>query len=51
MLNRECRKFLENNEKNWERSRLEREQERKKIERLAEARLKQEEIRLKVRER
>ena len=47
-LHRECKKFLEQNEKNWETRRLEREKENKKKERLEVARSKQERIRKKV---
>ena len=50
-LYRECRNFLEHNEKNWEKNRADREQERKKLERLEIARMKQENLRHKVKER
>ena len=50
-LYKECQKFLENNEKNWEKLRIEREQERKRKERLSIARGKQERLQDKVKER
>ena len=50
-LYKECQKFLEDNERNWELEKLEREAERKKKERISEAKAKQEAIRVKVRER
>ena len=51
ILYRECKEYLETNEKSWEKNRLEREIEQKKRERLAEARQKQENIKRKVQER
>ena len=51
MLYRECKDFLECNEKNWKQRREERVQEEKRQERLAEGKEKQERIRLKVKER
>ena len=47
----ECKRFLEANEKNWEKHRIEREQELKRKERLQLARYKQEKIKEKARER
>ena len=47
-LYKECKEFLERNEKNWEKARLDRELEEKKRERLSRARTKQEQIREKV---
>ena len=47
----ECKGFLESNEKNWEKHRLEREQELKRKERLQVARYKQEKMKEKARER
>ena len=51
LLFRECKQYLENNEKDWEKKRIERELENKKIERLAKARYQQDQLRLKVREK
>ena len=50
-LYKECQKFLENNEKNWEKLKIEREQERKRKERLSLARGKQEKLQDKIKER
>ena len=50
-LYKECKIFLENNEKNWEKLRNEREIEMKRKERLARAREQQEITREKVREK
>ena len=47
----ECKNFLEQNEKNWEKTKLEREQERRKMERLSKANKQQEELRTRVKER
>ena len=50
-LYNECKMFLEENEKNWEKSKIERETEKKKVERLEKARNKQETLRLKIKTR
>ena len=47
-LYRECKDYLERNEKNWEKARIDRELEEKKRERLSIARAKQEQMREKV---
>ena len=47
-LYKECKNFLEENEKNWEKARKDRELDEKKKERLAIARTKQEKVREKV---
>ena len=47
----ECKMFLEENEKNWEKLRTERELENKKKERLYVARCKQEQVKERVKER
>ena len=51
MLYKECKKFLETNERNWEQRRIERELEMKKKERLSIADNKREKLKEKVRER
>ena len=50
-LYRECKTFLENNEKNWEHKRQEREIENKRIERLNRAKVQQENLRLKIKQK
>ena len=50
-LYKESKKFLEENEKEWEKRRIEREIETKKIERIAVAKAKQENLRNKIKER
>ena len=50
-LYRECKKFLEENEKDWKNRKQERDIENKRKERLNDARIKQDNIREKVRER
>ena len=50
-LYRECKGFLEKNEKSWEKARLDRELEEKKRERLSIARFKQDQVREKVKVR
>ena len=46
-----CKNFLEENDKDWEKRKIEREIEKKKIERLSLANSKQENLRMKVKER
>ena len=43
-LLRECRKYLEENEKEWEKRKIEREKETKKLERLAKVKYEQEKL-------
>ena len=50
-LYRECKQYLENNDKNWQNRRIERELERKKLERLQEAEEKKEKIKERVKKR